>query len=268
MEPLARAYLGNSLHLLGAQRPPAMVHPCIAAKRASRMLPPAAGQLTEGGTLAHTLRRLRPSAALLVCSERLQRKLLRRALSVFLSGSPTARVHAFLLVRQIALALPEQGLGAALKARTQRRLLAAASLRLRSPTHAWGEVRGAWGAAQGVTRAFTQGAKFVSASSAPHIAFMGACVIDLHGLNAGEAYQHAFGHIRQLAATLRGALSNRTKDAFREVYCWQTVCCLELWARLVAAHADKEARAPASVRRAGCWGESETLCSRRRGWSE
>ena len=100
----------------------------------------------------------------------------------------------------------------------------------------------AGGAAQGVTRAFTQGAKFVSASSAPHIAFMGACVVDLHGLDAGEAYQHAFGHIRQLAATLRGALSNRTKDAFREVYCWQTVCCLELWARLISAHADKEAR--------------------------
>lgn len=89
---------------------------------------PLAGQLTEGGTLAHTLRRLRPSAALLVCSERLQRKFLRRALSVFLGGSPAARVHAFLLVRQVALALPEQGLGAALKARPQRRPLAAASL--------------------------------------------------------------------------------------------------------------------------------------------
>ncbi|KAK9835130.1 hypothetical protein WJX81_000218 [Elliptochloris bilobata] len=185
VEPLARAYLGNSLHLLS--------------------------QLTEGSTLAHTLRRLRASAALLACSERLQRKYLRRALSVFLSGSAAARVHAFLFVRQVALAVPKPGLAAALK---------------------------------GVTRVFMQGAKFVSASSAPHIAFMGACVVDLHGLDAGEAYQHMFGHIRQLAATLRGALSNKTKDAFREVYCWQTVCCLELWARLLSAHADKEELRP------------------------
>ena len=96
----------------------------------------------------------------------------------------------------------------------------------------------AW-AAQGITRAFMQGAKFVSASSAPHIAFMGTCVVELYGLDPSAAYQHAFLHIRQLAAVLRSALSNKTKDAFREVYCWQTVCCLELWARLLSAHAQQ-----------------------------
>jgi len=41
---------------------------------------------------------------------------------------------------------------------------------------------------------------------------------------------------------LRGALAMRTKDAFREVYCWQTVNCLELWAKVLAAHADKQVR--------------------------
>ncbi len=63
------------------------------------------------------LRRLRPSAPLLACSERLQRKFLRRALAVFLDGAPAARVHAFLFVRATALALPPPALGAALKAR-------------------------------------------------------------------------------------------------------------------------------------------------------
>ena len=32
----------------------------------------------------------------------------------------------------------------------------------------------------------------------------------------------------------------KTADAFRDVYCWQTINCLELWARLLAAHADKQ----------------------------
>ncbi len=42
--------------------------------------------------------------------------------------------------------------------------------------------------------------------------------------------------------TLRGALSMKDADAFRSVYCWQTVRCLELWSRVLAEHA------PTSVR--------------------
>jgi len=98
--------------------------------------------------------------------------------------------------------------------------------------------------AQGVTRAFMAGARFVSAGSAPHIAFMGACVIELHGLDPAAAYEHAFLAVRGLAGVLRGALSNKTKDAFRSVYCWQTVAALELWARLLAAHAGAGPLAP------------------------
>ena len=49
---------------------------------------------------------------------------------------------------------------------------------------------------------------------------------------------------RQLAVLLRGALSMKTKDSFREVYCWQTISSLELWAKLLATHADKEVRLP------------------------
>ena len=96
--------------------------------------------------------------------------------------------------------------------------------------------------AQGVYRAFVRNAKFMTPSSAPHVAFMGNCVVELFGLDMRAAYEHAFVYIRELAALLRGALSARTKDAFREVYCWQTVNTLELWAKLLAAHHDKEAR--------------------------
>lgn len=40
-----------------------------------------------------------------------------------------------------------------------------------------------------------------------------------------------------MAVLLRAALSTKSKDAYREVYCWQTVNCIELWARVLAAAA-------------------------------
>lgn len=93
---------------------------------------------------------------------------------------------------------------------------------------------------QGVYRAFVVNAKFMSVSSAAHIDFMATCVIEIFGLDSAAAYEHGFTYIKQLAVLLRGALSMKTKDAFREVYCWQTVNTLELWTRLLATHADKE----------------------------
>ena len=42
--------------------------------------------------------------------------------------------------------------------------------------------------------------------------------------------------MRQLAVLLRNALATKNTDAYREVYCWQAVNCLELWARVLAAH--------------------------------
>ena len=70
-------------------------------------------------------------------------------------------------------------------------------------------------------RSYSSNAKFVNASSVPHINFMAACCVEMYGLDPGAAYQHAFGFIRQLAVLLRSALTAKTKDAYREVYCWQ-----------------------------------------------
>ncbi len=44
--------------------------------------------------------------------------------------------------------------------------------------------------------------------------------------------------------TLRGALSMKTADAFRSVYCWQTVRCLELWARVLTELGPQSVRSP------------------------
>ena len=190
VEPLARSYLGNSLHLLSSAADPAME--------------------------AFVLRRLRPSAFLLVCSERLQRKTMKAALAVFgadvSSSAPgggnaatAAPLQAALFVREAAAALPSSSdaFEAALK---------------------------------GAYRAFVRAAKFVTPASAPRLALMSACVVDLYAsAPAAAAYAAAFGYVRQLAQLVRGALDAKAKEGYRTVYCWQTVSCLELWARLLAA---------------------------------
>ena len=93
---------------------------------------------------------------------------------------------------------------------------------------------------QGVYRAFVRNAKFMTQSSAPDIAFVGSCVVEMYGLDLVRAYEHAFTYIKELASLLRGAMSSHSKDAYRQVYCWQTVNTLELWSKLLAAHHDKE----------------------------
>ena len=70
---------------------------------------------------------------------------------------------------------------------------------------------------QGVYRTFISNSKFVSAASAPHIAFMSSCCVELWGMDVGAAYQHAFGAIRQLASALRNALNQKTADSYKEV---------------------------------------------------
>ena len=46
------------------------------------------------------------------------------------------------------------------------------------------------------------------------------------------SYQHAFTAVRQLAALMRTALSSKSADSYKAVYCWQTVNCMELWAKV------------------------------------
>jgi hypothetical protein len=161
--------------------------------------------MTEPAMLAFILRRIRASTIFFAPYSKLQRRLLKAALTLFGSADAAPRVQAILLVRSMAMKLPQPSLDACLK---------------------------------GVYRAYSSNAKFVNAASVPHINFMAACVVELYGLDPVASYQHAFGFIRQLALLLRQALTSKSKEAYREVYCWQTLNCLELWAKVLAAHSD------------------------------
>ena len=53
--------------------------------------------------------------------------------------------------------------------------------------------------AQAAYRTFVRNAKFVTASNAGHVHFLGACVVELFGRQPEQAYQHAFSHLSELA---------------------------------------------------------------------
>ena len=174
--------------------------------------------LTDPGMLAFILRRLRASAYLLCAFPKLERLALKAAFALFPSENAPLRVQAVLLVRALALA-------AAAAAEASAPGSAAA-------THAGESLDGCL---RGAIKTFSANASKVNVASRPILDFMGAATEELFAAAPPAAgYRHAYEGIRQLAAKLRAAMDTKTKDAYREVYSWQFVSCLELWTRVVA----------------------------------
>jgi nucleolar complex protein 2 len=151
--------------------------------------------------------RLNASVPFFHAFERLTRKTLKAVLALFGSGEPALRVQSILLIRNMAAVLPPPTLERA---------------------------------AKGVYRQFAANAKFINAESIEHVVFMTTCVCEIYGLDQNQSYSLAFTYVRQLASLLRGALTNKSKEAFRAVYCWQYVNCLECWSRVLQTHAKQE----------------------------
>jgi len=205
-----------------------------------------AGQLTDPAMLSYVLRRARASVPLYGGFDKLLRRLQKVSLRVFGAADSGPRVQAALLIRAMAMLLPAPALDNALKVASCCSVLStvASCFLLFFSKHCNISMAASYHRRcfilQGVYRSFVANAKFVNPSSLPHISFMGVCVVELYGLDATTAYSHAFTHVKELAVLLRTALVSKSADAFRDVYCWQTINCLELWARLLEAHADKQ----------------------------
>jgi nucleolar complex protein 2 len=110
--------------------------------------------------------------------------------------------------------------------------------------------------------AFVRNCKFTNAKSMPVVNLMRNCVVELFNAVAldsapGEdnqspsAYRHAFVYIRQLAVSLRDAITGKTGDAFQSVYSWQFVHSLRVWTQLLAQLHDQQKSARAMRKKLG-----------------
>ena len=188
------------------------------------------GQLTDADMSRFLLSRLNVAVPFFATFERLTRKTLKATLALFGSGEPALRVQSILLIRNMAAVLPPPTLEKA---------------------------------AKGVYRQFAANAKFVNQESIEHVQFMTTCVSEIYGLDQNQSYALAFTYVRQLASLLRGALTNTTKEAFRSVYCWQYVNCLECWVKVLQSHArTRTRRCGRSCTRSRRWRSARRGCCR------
>ncbi|KAJ9096602.1 hypothetical protein QFC19_007135 [Naganishia cerealis] len=84
--------------------------------------------------------------------------------------------------------------------------------------------------------------RLTSAHTLPAINLMKNTAAELYQLDPEISYTHAFGYIRMLAVHLRGVVRSgqADKEAFRAVYNWQFVHCLDFWSLVLAGSCDRE----------------------------
>lgn len=100
---------------------------------------------------------------------------------------------------------------------------------------------------------FVRNSKFVSEANASAIQLMSRCLVQLYSLDPHSAYQHGFVYIRQLALHLRAAINAKTKDAVKNVYCWQYINCLRVRGLVVGRACAKQPLTRLCLARFGPW---------------
>ncbi|KIP01520.1 hypothetical protein PHLGIDRAFT_96910 [Phlebiopsis gigantea 11061_1 CR5-6] len=85
--------------------------------------------------------------------------------------------------------------------------------------------------------------KSTSAHSLPAINLMKNSASELYTIDHSNAYQHAFGYIRQLAILLRNSMKVKSKESYKQVYNWQYIHCIDFWALVLARACDRQTEA-------------------------
>jgi len=137
---------------------------------------------------------------------KLNRAFFKKILHLWSHGAETVRVKAFLVMRQLVIVSPYPFIEIALK---------------------------------GIYLTFVRNCKFPTPSMRPTLNFMLNSVVELFRLDLSAAYQHAFVYIRQLAVHLRNALTQKKKDSVIQVYNWQYVYAVRVWAKLLSQTVDR-----------------------------
>ncbi|CAD6587230.1 MAG: Nucleolar Complex 2 protein, partial [Tremellales sp. Tagirdzhanova-0007] len=98
-------------------------------------------------------------------------------------------------------------------------------------------------------RALLPPSRNISAHSLPSLNLMKNTASELYFLSPDKSYPHAFTFIRMLAVHLRNVVRSSTsgkagenQEAFRAVYNWQFVHCIDFWAQVLGGAADVESQ--------------------------
>ncbi|KAJ6619052.1 Noc2-domain-containing protein [Mycena sp. CBHHK59/15] len=162
-------------------------------------------QLTDNDMLHVAVTESAKIIPYIVSSRKAVKLYLKKCLDLWSSAEDRIRIAAFLAIRRLASATDESILDNVLK---------------------------------GTYLTLVRSCKATSAHTLPAINLMKNSASEVFGLDPGAAYQHAFGYIRQLAIHLRNSMKVKTKEAYKQVYNWQYVHCIDFWAIVLARACD------------------------------
>ncbi|KAJ7147331.1 Noc2-domain-containing protein [Mycena filopes] len=162
-------------------------------------------QLTDNEMLQLAVTESAKIIPYIVSSRKAVKLYLKKCLELWSSAQDNIRIAAFLAIRKLASATDESILDSVLK---------------------------------GTYLTLVRSSKSTSAHSLPSINLMKNSASEVFSLDPGVAYQHAFGYIRQLAIHLRNSMKVKTKEAYKQVYNWQYIHCIDFWSIVLARACD------------------------------
>ncbi|KAF8182875.1 Noc2p family-domain-containing protein [Pholiota molesta] len=158
-------------------------------------------QLTDEDTLRLALTESAKLIPYITSSRKSVKAYLKKCLDLWSSGSDSIRIAAFLSIRRLAASADESVMDSILKS---------------------------------TYLALIRSSKSTSAHTLPAINLMKNSASEVFCLDHATAYQHAFGYIRQLAIHLRNSMKVKSKEAYKNVYNWQFVHCIDFWCIVLA----------------------------------
>ncbi|KDQ54560.1 hypothetical protein JAAARDRAFT_135403 [Jaapia argillacea MUCL 33604] len=164
-------------------------------------------QLTEPEMIQLAISESAKIVPYVISSRRSIKLYLKTCLDIWSTGDDSTRIAAFLAIRKLATATDESMLDMVLK---------------------------------GTYLALIRSSKSTTPHTLPSINLMKNSASEIYCLDfaQGSAYQHAFGYIRQLAVHLRNSMKVKSKEAYKQVYNWQYVHCIDFWCIVLARACD------------------------------
>ncbi|KAJ7058144.1 Noc2-domain-containing protein [Mycena amicta] len=162
-------------------------------------------QLTDDDMLQLAVTESAKIIPYIISSRKAVKLYLKKCLDLWSSAADNVRIAAFLAIRKLASSADESILDNVLK---------------------------------GTYLTLVRSSKNTSVHTLPSINLMKNSASEVFSLDHGVSYQHAFGYIRQLAIHLRNSMKVKSKEAYKQVYNWQYIHCIDFWSIVLARACD------------------------------